>query len=198
MEVITAYNKETPTDHAILNVIKNRWSPRSFSDESITQDTLERLFEALRWAPSAMNEQPWRIIVGRKGDSAYQRMFESLMPGNQPWAAKAPVLLTTLIKKTYTRNGAPNGSAKHDLGLAIGNLSAQATHEGLGLHQMGGFNRSQLAELFNLPEDYEPVTVIALGYPGNPDQLTEDLRARELAPRNRKELNEIIYYGDFK
>ncbi len=198
MNTTVVEHKETPTDHNILDVIKNRWSPRSFTDETISEETLNRLFEATRWAPSAMNEQPWRFIVGKKDDPAHQRMIEGLMQGNQPWAKNAPVLLTTIIKKTYTKNGAPNGSAKHDMGLAIGNLSAQATHEGIGLHQMGGIDRANLAELFNLPDDYEIVTVIALGYFGNPDDLTEDLKARELAPRSRKALNEIIYYGDFK
>lgn len=197
MNTLQAFYKHTPADHQILDVIKNRWSPRSFSDQPINQETLNRLFESVRWAPSAMNEQPWRFIVAQKGEPTHLKIQEALMPGNQVWAKNAPVLIAIIVKKTFSRNGSINNSARHDLGLAIGNLSAQATSEGIGLHQMGGFHENVIDEAFGLNEDFEPVTVIAMGYHGNPDDLTENLKQRELAKRQRKPLNEFVYYGDF-
>ncbi|MEQ8469793.1 MAG: nitroreductase family protein [Marinoscillum sp.] len=197
MNSIQAFHKDTPTDYKILDVVSNRWSPRSFSDQLIDQETLNSLFESVRWAPSSMNEQPWRLIVAKKGDLAHAKIVEALMPGNQLWAKDAPVLVVTLFKKSFTRNGAPNGSAKYDLGLAIGNLSAQATSEGIGLHQMGGFQKDMIISTFTIADDYEPVTVIALGYYGNAEDLPEELKYRELAERQRKPINEFVYYGHF-
>ncbi|MFH6982607.1 nitroreductase family protein [Marinoscillum luteum] len=189
--------KEAKTQYDILREIKDRWSPRAFAPEPIDTKTLNTLFEAMRWASSSMNEQPWRVIYAHKGEEAHKKIVDALMPGNQIWAEQAPVLMVNLVKKTYTRNGAPNKSAHHDLGLAIGNLALQATAEGIGLHQMGGFHKTQLEELFDLPEDYEAVTVIALGYFGDPDQLPEALRNRELEERNRMPIDEFVHHGQF-
>ena len=112
MSTTLVTHKQTPTEHDILDVIKNRWSPRSFSEESVDQETLNRLFEAVRWAPSAMNEQPWRFIVSKLGESGHEQMIESLMPGNQPWAKHAPVLITTLVKKTIPNHEKKLGRQK--------------------------------------------------------------------------------------
>lgn len=191
-------SKTAETAHEVLDLIKLRWSPRAFDSKPIDQATLNTLFEAMRWAPSAMNEQPWRVIYTNKGEDAHQQIVDALMPGNQPWAVNAPVLLVTVVKKTYTMNGAANGAARHDLGLAVGNLSLQATHEGISMHQMGGIYSNKLQEIFNLPEDFEPVTVIALGYVGDPESLPEDLKARELAKRTRKTIDEFTFHGNFK
>lgn len=190
-------HKIAETDHEILDLIKQRWSPRAFDNKPIPEHVLNKLFEALRWAPSAMNEQPWRIIYANKGESAHDLIVQGLLPGNEPWAKHAPLLIVTLVKKTYTMNGAVNSAAHHDLGLGIGNMSLQATHEGLSLHQMGGINKDKLRELFLIPEDYEPVTVIAVGYFGNPDDLPEALKDRELAKRSRKAISEFAFHGHF-
>lgn len=189
--------KATPTQYDILDVIKDRWSPRAFEDRPVPPELLLRLFEAMRWAPSSMNEQPWRVIYAHKGEAAHDLLAAALMPGNKPWAEKAPVLLATLVKKTFTRNGASNRTAWHDLGQAIGNLSIQATSLGLGLHQMGGIRPDQIAKDFAVPDDYEVVTAIALGFFGDPDQLAEDLKARELSERKRKPVSEFAFHGTF-
>lgn len=189
--------KTAETDYNVLDLIKQRWSPRAFDSKPIDQHILNTLFEAMRWAASAMNEQPWRAIYAHKGEAAHDKIVEALMEGNQPWARNAPVLMVTLVKKTFNKNGAINSSAHHDLGLAIGNLSIQATQEGISLHQMGGVFHNKLQELFEIPEDYESVTVIALGYLGNPDSLPEALKARELAKRTRKPIEEFAFKGTF-
>lgn len=189
--------KQTEIQYEILDVIKNRWSPRAFEEKAVEKETLNRLFEAMRWAPSSMNEQPWRVIYAHKGEEAHKLIADALMPGNQPWAKEAPVLMVTLIHKYLQRNGRPNGAALHDLGLAIGNLSIQATAEDLGLHQMGGFDRNVIIENFGVGEEFEPITCIALGYFGDPESLPDPLKARELAPRQRKTIKEFTNHGSF-
>lgn len=194
----TALNKKVAkTDYPIMEEIANRWSPRAFDDRPVAEEVLFRLFEAARWSASSMNEQPWRFIYAFKGTQAHDKITETLMEGNKTWAKAAPVLMITLVKTHIERNGAPNGAAKHDLGLAMGNLSIQATHEDIGLHQMGGFSASKATALFNVPEGYEPVTAIALGYFGDPDQLPDGLRDRELSERKRRSVSEFAYKGTF-
>ncbi len=168
--------KVANTDHPIHELIAERWSPRAFAQKYIPQEEINSLFEAARWAPSSMNEQPWRFIYAKKGEVGFDKILDSLMDGNTPWAKDAPVLMVTLIKKTFARNGKSNGSASHDLGLAMGNLSIQATELGIALHQMGGFYPDKIKEAFDLPEDVEPKTVVALGYYGEPDQLNDELK----------------------
>lgn len=189
-------NKKAKTQYIVNDLITNRWSPRAFKDEAIPDESLFTLLEAASWAASSMNEQPWRFIYARKGEEAFGKIASALMDGNK-WATEAPVLIATVIKKTFVRNGKPNSSAKHDLGLAIGNLSIQATDLGIGLHQMGGFTPNLISEQFELTDDFEPITIIALGYFGNPENLSDQLKERELAERTRKSLSEIAFHGTF-
>lgn len=189
--------KRAATEHHILDVIANRYSPRAFEDRPVPDEVLLRLFEAMRWAPSAMNEQPWRIIYAHRGTEAFRKIVATLAEGNRPWAERAPVLMITLVK-THHANGNPNGAARHDLGLAIGTLGIQATHEGIGLHQMGGFSARQAQTLFSIPEGYEAVTAIALGYFGEADQLEEPFRSRELTPRKRIKVEDFAFPEEWK
>ncbi len=191
-------DNQASANHKVLDIIQNRWSPRAFSEKTITSETFNTLMEAARWAASSMNEQPWRFIYAFKGEKVFDQIADTLMPGNKPWAEQAPALLITIVKTTFDRNGKPNRNAQHDLGLAIGNLSLQATAEGIGLHQMGGIFLDKIRETFGLPEAYEAVSVIAMGYYGNPDSLTEELKARELATRQRKPITEFAFHGNFK
>lgn len=188
--------KRAATEYNIHDLIANRYSPRAFQDKSITEDALNRLFEAMRWAPSSMNEQPWRIIYARKGDENYDKIVDTLMEGNKIWAKEAPILMLTLVKSTF-ENGSTNRSARHDLGLAIGTLTIQATHEGIGLHQMGGFSPKQAETAFEIPDGYEAVTAIALGHFGDPETLPSGLAKREKAKRQRKPIKDFVFHGKF-
>jgi nitroreductase len=118
-----------------------------------------------------------------------------IVPANALWAGKAPVLMLSVAKLTYDSNGAPNRHALYDVGQATANLAIQATALGLALHQMGGFDMERARKEFSIPEGYEPVAAIAVGYPGDPASLPESLRARASAPRSRRELGEFVFTG---
>ncbi|GGG51830.1 nitroreductase family protein [Hymenobacter glacieicola] len=186
--------KHAPTTFPVQETIRKRWSPRSFASYPVAPETLQQVFEAASWAASAMNEQPWRYIYAHHANQeAFQKMVDCLLPGNQPWAKNAPVLILALAKTQYD-NGNPNGAALHDLGLANANLILEATALGLHGHFMGGFDAAKTREAFQIPENLQPVTFIALGYLGAAEQLEEPFLSREKAPRQRKPLTEIVFH----
>ncbi|MGI8772823.1 MAG: nitroreductase family protein [Acidobacteriaceae bacterium] len=177
----------------LLDVILHRWSPRSFSDRDVSADDLKKVFEAARWSASSFNEQPWRFFVGRRGDATYTRIFESLVTPNQAWAKTAPVLILSVARKHFSHNGDRNAHAWHDVGQATANLALQATALGLHTHSMAGFDHAKAQQAFRLPEDYETVSVTALGYVGDPSVLPDHLRKMEESPRQRKELKDLVF-----
>lgn len=193
MSVARARRSDLPV-HPVLN---ERFSPRAFSDRAITDAELELVLEAARWAPSSMNEQPWRFLVTRKGGDGHAELLAALNPSNQVWADKAPVLILNLVHRTLSRNGQENYHARHDLGLATAQLTAQATALGMGLHILGGFNAEMVRTAFEIPDTYDLVSVIALGFPGEPESLPEHLQQRELQHSPRRPLSELVHYGRF-
>ena len=190
--------KPADTQYPVLDVIKRRWSPRAFADRPIEAQKVRRLFEAARWAASSFNEQPWRFIVATKDQAdEYQKVLRCLVEGNQAWAQLAPLIGLTLAKKTFTRNDKPNRVRVHDIGLAMGNLSLQATAMDLFVHQMAGVHLDQVVEVFDVPDDFEPVAGFAVGYPGEPGLLPDNLREPEQAVRTRKPFSEFVFTGEF-
>lgn len=191
---------EKPADNTypIHELIARRWSPRAFADRPVETEKLYRLFEAARWAASSFNEQPWGFMVAtREQADRHATMVECLSEGNQVWAADAPVLLLSMAKLVFDRNERPNRHAYHDTGLAVANLVIQATDLGLFVHQMAGFDQEQSRAAFSIPEDWDPVAMIAIGYPGDPEQLPEDLKKREYGERKRKDFSEFVFTGEF-
>jgi nitroreductase len=177
-------------------LLKRRWSPRAFADRPIEPEKLLRLWEAARWSASTANQQPWYFIVATKQDETqHARLLSCLRENNQQWASRAPVLMVSVAKLTFDANGQPNRHAFHDVGLAVANLITQATALGLGVHQMAGFYPERVRELYAVPEGFEAVAGIVLGYPGDPDILPDDLKQRELAPRVRKPLESFVFQG---
>ncbi len=180
-------------EHPVHELIQKRWSPRAFSSRSVEQERILTLFEAARWAASAMNEQPWRFIYATKDQpERYEKLLNCLKEGNKVWAESAPILVLTLVKTHFEHNHEPNKWAFHDLGLAIGNLTVQASALDLYVHSMGGFEADRAKEVFSISAQYEPVTIIAIGYPGNPDELSDPLKQREMAVQQRKPLSELL------
>lgn len=179
---------------SVHELIRSRWSPRSFSPRPVSNEDLKTILEAARWAASSYNEQPWRFFVARKSDgAAYDKLLRLLLPANQSWAKTAPVLIVMAAKRTFSHNGSPNYYALHDAGQALAHLFLQATALGLHAHGMAGFDREKARKELAIPDDYDLAAAVALGYLGSPDQLTEQQRQSELARRQRKPLNEIVF-----
>ncbi len=180
-------------EHQVHELIQNRWSPRAFSSKPVEQKNLLTLFEAARWAASSMNEQPWRFIYATRDQAErFNKLLSCLAEGNKVWAVNAPALILTLVKTHFEYNNEYNKWALHDLGLAIGNLTTQASALDLYVHSMGGFSTEKAKKLFSISSQYEPVTIIAAGYIGNPDTLPDDLRKSEIAVQQRKPLSELL------
>lgn len=190
--------KPAPTQYPVHDLLKNRWSPRAFSAQPVEPAALLSLFEAARWSPSGGNVQPWSFIVTTQSDpEPHARLLSTLGERNQLWAKSAPVLVLT-VAQVEREPGKPNPYARYDLGQSVAHLSIQAGALGLFVHQMAGFDARKARELFELPEAYEAVTVFALGYAGDPEQLPGEMRERELAPRVRKPLGEFVFNGAWK
>ena len=184
------------TDYPVHEFIASRWSPYAFDEKPVEKEDLLSLFEAARWAPSSYNEQPWHYIVATKDNTEeFERLVSCLVEGNQTWAKSAPVLALGIAKLNFVHNNKPNRAAIHDLGLAAGNLLFEATARGLYVHQMIGILPERACEIYAIPEGYEVITGIAIGYAGNPDSLPDNIKERDAARRPRKPLSEFIFSG---
>lgn len=191
-------HKPAITSQTIHELIQNRWSPRAFAaDKAIDDKVIDSLLEAARWAPSCMNEQPWRFVVCVKAHQAeaWQQMLDCLAEKNQLWAQHAPVLLLAIAMDNFAQNGKANRWAGYDTGAASLSLCLQATAHGLVTHQMGGFDAERCRVSFNLPDDCTPMSVIAIGYQAEADCLNEEMQQRELAERSRAALSERFFFG---
>ncbi len=184
--------KQPDTGFDIHPVIRKRWSPRSFSERPITAGQVKELVEAARWAPSSMNEQPWKYAYALRGTDGFETLLDFLSPGNQPWAKNAAALILMMARTTFASNGRPNAWAVHDLGMANAQLVLQAAHRDIYTHLMGGFDKEGVMQFLGPGEDIEPVCIAALGYLGDPDQLEEPYLSRERAKRIRKPIDEIL------
>ncbi len=189
-------HKPAATDVSLHELIRNRWSPRAFSEKPVAPEVLRSLFEAARWAPSSNNEQPWAYLVAAKDDAEnFAKMLSVLVEFNANWAKHAPVLALSVAHLKTQRDGKPNRVALHDVGSASAQLTLEANARGLQVHQMAGFDADKARQAFAIPPDWEPVAAMAIGYPGDPESLPEKLRERELAPRTRKPLGEFVMSG---
>jgi nitroreductase len=184
------------TQAPINETIANRWSGRAFdATKAVSKEQILSLCEAARWAPSCFGDQPWRFMVWDKNSNvdAWQKAFDCLVPGNQEWVKHAPVLLLVCADTLFGHNQKPNRWAQYDTGAAAENLCLQAADLGLMTHQMGGFNLDATREAFAIPEQFTLMAMVAIGYSGDANQLSDDLKARELAVRKRKQLADLFF-----
>jgi nitroreductase len=189
--------KEAKTTFDIHSNLKNRWSPRAFSDKKIETEKLQNLFEAARWTPSAFNAQPWYFIVGQNNDTTYKKIFDCLVEFNQMWAKFAPVLVLSIGTKIIEKTGELNSAFRYDVGQSVAHLTFQAMEEDLYVHQMTGFNPQKAVEIFDIPEDYEALSVFAIGYLGDPSMLDPRMQKAEKAERERKLIKEFVFENTF-
>jgi len=175
-------------------LLSQRRSPRAFSERAIEPTKIVGLFEAARWSPSSANEQPWNFIAATNSDTrTYTAIANALMEGNRRWALHAPLLVVGIAQSTYLKSSKPYRHAWYDLGQSIAHMTVQATSQGLSVHQMGGFDANQLRTGLSVPEGYDVVIVLAIGYAERPETLPDDLRSREEAPRMRKPLEAFVF-----
>lgn len=185
-------------EHPVLELIKNRKSVRAFSPALIEQEKINSLFEATRWAPSSTNEQPWLYIYATKDQAElWDKLMAPLNAGNKLWAKDAPLIILSLARRNFTRFPGANAHAMYDLGGANSFLSLQAVELGLQVRQMAGFSAEVARVNLNIPDEYEIGVYIAVGYPGDPDSLPENLRLREAAPRERYVQQEFVLNKTF-
>ena len=188
-----AKQKSSEINHPVSDLIKNRRSTRIYADELVSEEKIHSLFEATRWAPSSTNEQPWLYLYATKTQTAlWNKLIEPLNDSNKIWVKDAPLLILSLARKGFQRNGRVNAYAMYDLGGANALLALQAVALGLQARQMAGFNHEVARAVLNIPDDFELGVFMSVGYPGDLENQPEAIRAKELAPRERYLQQEFI------
>ena len=186
------------TDNPIHELISKRWSARAFSTRLVEKSKLLSILEAARWAPSSHNEQPWRFIVFTNDNLEKLKKAQSVLQEHNSYARRAPILNLCYNKKTYSDNSNYNRLHFYDLGAANENMFLEAFNQGLIMHEMGGFDVQKAREVFNIPEDFEVGIMIAIGYQDSPEVLPERLRGKSSSTRERKTLEEILFFEELK
>lgn len=181
-------------DHEISPLFVNRWSPRAMTGEAVTRDELMRMLEAARWAMSSMNNQPWRFLYALRDTSHFETFYNFLVPGNQAWCRNAGALLVVVSKTTFDFNGRPARTHSYDAGAAWYSFALQGVMMGLVVHGMQGFNYGQAEEELGVPDGYQVEAMIAVGRPGDADDLPQGLQERE-APSLRRKVDEFAFEG---
>ncbi len=174
----------------IDSMFADRWSPRGFSSEPLTEREVQTLFEAARWAPSCYNEQPWLFVYATEPDQR-QKLVDCLVVKNQAWARHAPLLMFVLARRHFKKTGQENRHAPFDAGAAWMALALQARKLGLYAHGMAGFNQDKAYEAIGVSrEEYLVMAAVAVGRKGDASGLPEDLAAME-SPNSRKPHAEV-------
>lgn len=180
----------------IERLFAKRWSTRAFAAEKpVAAEAVASCLEAARWAPSCFGEEPWRYIVADRfrDEACWHKILAALAPKNQRWAKHAPVLIVAAAEPVFSRNGNSNRWAEYDTGQATICLCLQAAELGLASHQMGGFDPDALKQALEMPDRMTVMSVIALGHPCDAEGAPEEFRPKEIAPRTRKPLSEIVH-----
>lgn len=183
-------------EHPIDEEFPHRWSPRAMSGDAVSQDDLERLFEAARWAPSSNNNQPWRFLYARAGTPAFETFFNLLVPQNQVWCKQAGALLCIVSRNTFD-NGSESRTHSFDTGAAWMSLALQGQKQNLVTHGMQGFDYDRARTDLHVPDGYTVECMVAIGHPGRKEDLPEKLQARE-EPNNRHPIASFAFEGGFK
>ncbi|HRZ43206.1 MAG TPA: nitroreductase family protein [Bacteroidales bacterium] len=182
-----------------IDPISSRFSPMKFvADKPIGTEVWQSVLEAGRWAPSAFNEQPWRFVwASRQQPEQFNRVISLLSEYNQQWACDAQILMVVIASEKLARNGKPNPHAWYDTGMSVSQMVIQALSFGIQAHQMGGFDAEKARALLGIPEGYQPICVVAFGYPDALENVLPQFRERAVTVRSRKPLTEVFFQGNF-
>jgi nitroreductase len=185
-------------DHPVHPIFTDRWSPRSFTGEPIPDSVLATAFEAARWAPSASNAQPWRFVVARPGEAAWDGFVSLLNARNARWAARASALVVIVSALQLERRGeiAANVSHSFDAGAAWTNFAHQALLLGWHTHGIGGFDRQAARRVLAIPNDFAVEAMVAIGRQDGLEALAEEFHTGE-APNLRRPIAETVFAGAF-
>ncbi|HEY9640057.1 MAG TPA: nitroreductase family protein [Coleofasciculaceae cyanobacterium] len=195
---------ELPSDKSIAvkspihELLKKRWSPLAFSDQPVEAEKLCSVLEAARLTASSYNEQPWSFIIATQDNlDDFNRLLSCLAAGNQEWAKHVPVLMLSVTRLHFEKNGAENRHAFHDVRAAATSLAIHAIALGLFVHQMAGFDVSKACVIYHIAEGFEPVAAIAPGYRGDSHSLSKELQQREASPCSCKPLDSFVFSGSW-
>lgn len=194
-------SKHADTQENIHELLATRWSGRAFDPQKpVNREDIIRLLEAARWSPSCFNDQPWRILVFDKSHNPMQweSALGTLAEKNRKWARKAPLLILMIASEKFSHNEKPNRWAQYDCGAAAMSIALQANALGMTSHQMGGFDADLTKQTFNIPNDYEPMAMIAIGYPALLDSLPNEFQNAEKSQRGRRPIGEISFVGNWQ
>ena len=187
-------NKKPETSAPLTDLLEKRWSPRAYDAKHLIEDKdMLSILEAGRWAPSANNGQPWRFSVAARGSEVHAKVTEGLGGFNQAWAPTASAMIVISIKKN--EDGTTSSKNYYDAGLAVSLMTVQAQSLDLYSHQMAGIVPEVIQEGLAIPGDFEVAVVVAIGKIASPDVFEGAAYEREIAPRTRLPLEEIVLHG---
>jgi nitroreductase len=178
----------------ILEIIRERWSPCSFSSLPVEEYKLKAMFEAASFAPSSRNDQPWMFVyTTRQTNNVFSDYLDLLNESNRQWAKNAYSLIISLARTRFSSNGDFNRHALYDTGMAVANLLIQALAMDIYVHQMGGFSVQKVRDYLRIDESIEPVAILAVGYLGDGTELSPELQKKDEKRRPRKSVKEYVY-----
>lgn len=178
----------------LMDIIKGRRSIRKYEDKEIPEAILNQILEAIRWAPSWANTQCWEVVVIK--EKSIKEKLQAAIPAKGNPSAKAviqaPVLLVICARTKVSGYYKETAVTKfgdwfmYDLGIATQNLCLAAHNLGLGTVIVGVFDHDKAREVIGVPEGYEAVTLIPLGYP-----------ATSASAPPRREVSRFTHYETF-
>jgi nitroreductase len=186
------------SQYSIDPIFLDRWSPRAFTGEVISESDLLTILDAAHWAPSASNQQPWRFVYALQGSEDWDKFVGLLVESNQEWAKNASALIF-VVSRDFNGDfseGRKSYTHSFDAGAAWGHLAMQARLSGFYAHGMGGIKHDEIREAFAIPEGYRVEAGVAVGRLADKSVLPERYREREF-PSQRKPLSDVAFKGKF-